>query len=304
MTNDFDRAREQAELALSIADPRELHSVIAEAAMTKAIALYYDDRLTEAGALMELGLSVASKGYHRAGAAGLLQPLRLPDAERRPRGVRALLQLGVALARERGDRSWERDLLAQVTQRQIFSGEWDEALALGQTLREAAHDEATRVSLAPWPLILAARGELPALEEWCLPPAEPSEWHELALMESLGRAIALRACGRDDDAKPLMVAAVPELSRINNSTKALFIADTIDSLLDYDRPDLVQVLTPAPGIRVPVGIGGQLERARALLQLRNEEAGPSRRWSARSRACARRARRSRWRAVCSISECC
>ena len=52
-----------------------------------------------------------------------------------------LLELGVALARERGDRGWERDLLAQVTQGQIFSGDWDEALALGA---DAARQRARR----------------------------------------------------------------------------------------------------------------------------------------------------------------
>ena len=196
LTDDFHRAREQAELALSIADPRELHSVVAEAALTKGIALYYDDRLTEAGALMELGLSVAVghdlaeqalRGYYN------LSDYRMMTGD--PAESARLMALGVALARERGDRAWERDLLGQVGQRQTFSGEWDEALALARTLAEAGHDEATRVALATTPLLLAARGELAELQQWCDPPAEPSEWHELALMESIGpsdRVAALR----------------------------------------------------------------------------------------------------------------
>jgi hypothetical protein len=221
---------------------------------------------------MELGLSVAVRhdlaeqalrGYYN------LSDYRMLNGE--PAESARLLALGVALARERGDRSWERDLLSQVSQRQTFSGEWDESLALARTLGEGGHDEATRVALATTPLLLAARGEMAELQKRCEPPAEPSEWHELALMESVGRAIALRAFGRDDEAKSLIVASVPELSRINNSTKALLISDVIDALLDYDRIDLVQMLTPALGVRVPVGIGGQLERARAQLQLRNDE---------------------------------
>jgi class 3 adenylate cyclase/tetratricopeptide (TPR) repeat protein len=272
LTDDFHRAREQAELALSIADPRELHSVVAEASLTKAIALYYDDRLTEAGALMRLGLEVAVdhdlaeqalRGYYNLADFTMLNGDPAESAR--------LLNLGVALARERGDRSWERDLLAQTTQHQFFSGDWDEALALGQTLRESLRDEAARVSNAPRPLVFAARGELTELSEWSASPAQESEWHELALMETLGRAIALRALGDHERARSLVFGAVPELARINNSTKALYLCDVVDMLFDYDRIDLVQSITPAADVRVPVGIGPQLERARALLQFRNGE---------------------------------
>ena len=107
LTDDFHRAREQAELALSIADPRELHSVVAEASLTKAIALYYDGRLTEAGALMKLGLEVAVehdlteqtlRGYYNLADFTMLNGDPAESAR--------LLSLGVALARERGDRAW------------------------------------------------------------------------------------------------------------------------------------------------------------------------------------------------------
>ncbi len=272
LTDDFHRAREQAELALSIADPRELHSVVAEASLTKAIALYYDGRLTEAGALMKLGLEVAVehdlteqtlRGYYNLADFTMLNGDPAESAR--------LLSLGVALARERGDRAWERDLLAQTTQRQAFGGEWDEALAVGRTLQDALHDDASRVALTVTPLVNAARGELSELAEWTEPHAAQSEWPELALMETLGRAIALRALGRHEDAKPLVVGIVAEMARINNSTKALYVSDVVDVLFEYDRIDLVQTLTPAPDVRAPIGIGGQLERARALLQLRNGE---------------------------------
>ena len=59
MTGDYGRARDEAELALSIADPRRLHEVLSSAAITKAIVLYFENRVTEAGAMMSLGLQVA-----------------------------------------------------------------------------------------------------------------------------------------------------------------------------------------------------------------------------------------------------
>ena len=123
LTDDFDRAREQAELALSIADPRDLGAVVAEAAMTKAIALNYDDRLYEGTALMELSLQVALDGdvteqalraYYNLSDQRLLRGA--------PEESGGLLARGLALARERGDRGWERDIQSQMTQGQIFRG--------------------------------------------------------------------------------------------------------------------------------------------------------------------------------------
>jgi class 3 adenylate cyclase len=272
LTDDFHRAREQAELALSIADPRELYPVVAEAALTKAIALNYDDRVTEAGALMRLGLTVAVdhdlteqalRGYYNLADYSMLTG--------DPGESARLLELGVALARERGDRAWERDLLAQTTQRQIFTGDWDDALALGRMLSDGLHDESARCAIAPSPLMLAARGEVEMLAAWSEPPEAESEWHELALMERLGRAIALRALGNDEEARRLLFGDVAGLARINNSTKALYASDVIDMLFEYGRVDLVQVLTPPRDVRVPVAIGGQLERARGLTELRHGE---------------------------------
>jgi tetratricopeptide (TPR) repeat protein len=270
LTNDPDRALEQAELALSIADPRDLHPVIAEAAMTKSIALSYSDRLTEGGALMQLGLQVALdadipeqalRGYYN------LADFRMLNGE--PAEAAALLERGLALARERGDRAWERDILSQITQAQIFRGEWDEALAVGQSLQDAADDEATRVATAVWPLILAARGEVEQLEQWAIPPAKPSEWHELALMQTLGRATALHTLRRHEECKLLVTGAVPALERINNSTKALLIGEVFDMLLDYDLLDLLRTLTPASDIRAPIAIGAQFGHARGRLEARD-----------------------------------
>jgi class 3 adenylate cyclase/tetratricopeptide (TPR) repeat protein len=267
LTNDFQRAHEQAEIALSIADPRDLRPVIAEAALTKAVALYYDSRLTEAGALMELGLRVALdsdlveqalRGFYN------LSDFRLLNGE--PVESAALLDRGLAMARERGDRSWERDILAQATQGQLFRGEWDEALAQSRNIRDGAEDEAARVATSQEPVILAARGDLVAIEEMATPPRVPSEWHELALMERLSQMVALHALGRHDDCQPLLFSSIPSLVRMTNCTAAIFIADVVDMLLEYQRPDLVELLIPPSNVRVPIGISGQLVRALGSLQ--------------------------------------
>ncbi len=194
---------------------------------------------------MRLGLQVAVdddlseqalRGYYN------LADFRMLTGD--PAGSARLLELGVALARERGDRAWERDLLAQATQRPGLQRRMGRGARAWPDAARGLHDETARAAIAPWPLMLVARGELDMLGALIDPPEAESEWKELALMEKLGRAIALRAVGNDEEAKPLVFGAVADLARINNSTKGLYASDVIDMLLEYGRVDLVQDLTP------------------------------------------------------------
>ncbi len=273
LTDDYRGARDQAELALSIADPRDLVAVVAEAALTKSVALNYEDRMTEGAALMELGLKVALESGITDQALRAyynLSDLRLLSG--RTKESAALLEQGLAMARERGDRSWERDMLSQINQGHVFCGRWDEAIALARLLEEGGDDEATRVGIAPLSLIFVSRGDLAALESRAEPPVTPSEWGELALMETTGRAIALRALGRRDECEELVVEIAAELPRVNNSTKAVFVDEVIDVLVECGRVDELDALIPAPEVRVMVGIRGQLQRGRAQLQIMRGEA--------------------------------
>lgn len=201
----------------------------------------------------------ALRGYYN------LSDFRLLNGQ--PADSARLLERGLALARERGDRAWEREILAQTVNGHVFRGEWDEALAVVDALREAASDQASRVGTALVPLILASRGDVARLEKWAAPVAEPSEWHELALMETLGRAIALFTVGRHSECEPLATGAALELSRSNDSTKAIYSDVAIDMLVHYERFDELDALTPASDVRAPAGIAGQLARARGLSQL-------------------------------------
>ena len=142
------RARDEADLALCIADPRRLTSVIADAVITRANALQYDGRLVEAEALQSLGLRIALE------ADVVDQALRayFNLAEFR------LIAGDPPEAAERGNRAWERDLLAQRAGVHASCGEWDEALTLSQTMRAAGEDDSARLARTFEPLILAARG--------------------------------------------------------------------------------------------------------------------------------------------------
>jgi tetratricopeptide (TPR) repeat protein len=240
LTGEFGRAYQEAETALRIADPRRIRPVIADAAMNKAIALIHEDRATEALSLLTLGLEVAVdadltdqalRGYYNLGILRVI-------AGNIEKGLE-LIERGRALARERGIRTWERDLQAQLCGICVMLGRWDEALELAEHLRVGAADDSERIAWCWRPLIYAARGQRAELEAWLEQPRLGSEWQELALIEKLSRATALRATGNAQDALPLMVEVADSFDTL---TEAFYEYgdELVDALLEAGRTDLLE----------------------------------------------------------------
>ncbi len=114
LTGDHQLALTQAELSLEIADPRGLDAILADATMTKATALLYRQRVSEAAALMLLSLEIAiGEDITEAALRGYFNCAELRMITGEPEDAMRLLEDGLKLARERGNRAWERDLLAQ-----------------------------------------------------------------------------------------------------------------------------------------------------------------------------------------------
>jgi class 3 adenylate cyclase/tetratricopeptide (TPR) repeat protein len=272
LTGDNARALQEAEVALSIADPRGLRPLFAEAAITRANALQYNGRLIEALSLQSLGLKVALdadvtdqalRGYFNLGEFEIV----VGHAEE----AGTLLERGLALARERGNRSWERDLLAQRVGVHAFCGEWDQALALSEQMRTAGGTGIVRLAAVFTPLILAARGDAHGLETWLAQPVDPSEWHELSVIESIARAVALRATGEVDEATRLIAAVAPEESVLGGLTHVYYIGEVLDALISAERLPLVEeLLANAAHDELPV-TRAQLQRARGVLLARSGE---------------------------------
>ena len=272
LTGDNSRALQEAEVALSIADPRGLRPLFAEAAITKANALQYNGRLLEASSLQSLGLQVALdadvtdqalRGYFNLSEFHLVAG--------HPEESGALLDRGLALARERGNRSWERDLLAQRIGVHSFCGEWDQALALGEEMRTDGETGIVRLAAVFAPLILAARGNTNGLETWLAQPVEPSQWHELAVIENIARAVALRATGEVDEATQLIAAVAPAESILGGLTHVYYIGEVLDVLISADQLTLVEeLLAKAAHDELPV-TRAQLQRARGVLLARHGE---------------------------------
>lgn len=290
LSGDYDRAYAEAEAALAIADPAGMHAVVANAQTTKAHTLYDKGRLTEAAALCSLALQI---GLERDLSE---QALRAYNnlAYYRIQGGRSsmaleLLDSGIELARERGDRRWERDLLSQRIAVRAYRGEWDEALAEAEELRRGGEDVAERVAWHTRPLILAARGDVEGLSAWLereLPASE--QWQEQSLDETVARATALRTLGRTAEAAGLAASAWREIQDTGRATSDLpmYFCALVDGIIEDGgtamlRSGLPSGPKPLPSMRGllawlrgalmardgdTAGACGELARAVALLE--------------------------------------
>jgi tetratricopeptide (TPR) repeat protein len=267
LKGDYAMARDEAELALSIADPHQMHAVISSAAMTKAIALYYDNRLTEGGAMMSLGLQVALdadlsdqalRGYYN------LADFRLATGSHAE--AAALLDRGLELARQRGHRDWEVRLLAQSVGVEAARGNWDKALALSLTIATGDYDDdVTQEAESRVPLIAAARGAAAALEQWLARPRVHTEWLEIELIGICGRAVALRAGGQLDEAASLLEPALLEIARTATVSIAYYMSDVVDITLEAERLTLLEEFAAQLSKHRIALIGAQRLRCRGLL---------------------------------------
>ena len=87
-----------------------------------------------------------------------------------------MVDRGVALAHERGNRAWERDLRSQSVQPGFVLGHWDRAVETVRSLELSGVDDSYRVADSILPLILAPRGDTAALDGFLAIERPPSEW--------------------------------------------------------------------------------------------------------------------------------
>jgi tetratricopeptide (TPR) repeat protein len=270
---DFRKAREQSELALSIADPRRISPVVAEAAMNKGIALYYENRLMEAEAMMSLSLEVATDtDLPEAALRAHYNLAEFNVSQGNVDEASSLLDQGLALARERGNRSWERDLLAQRAQVDLVRGEWDRAIATQKALT-GNEDDSLRIVRSFNVLIHAARGDVRELEEFLANEPPQSEWRELAISETIGEAVALNSTGRAAEAAERIETVALELEKLSNVLTATTLVDAIDILVATERSSIAERLARERDVLSPPLIATQRRQARAMISADSGDTG-------------------------------
>ncbi|HME03511.1 MAG TPA: hypothetical protein VKG38_10835, partial [Solirubrobacteraceae bacterium] len=270
---DYPLAYEEAQTALAIADPRGLVAVVADANLTKALVLGYERKLSEATAACSLGLHLgleadlsaqALRGYNN------LAGFRVGAGY--PQDALDLLESGIALARERGDRAWERELLAQRITIRVHRGEWDEAISEGDALREGAEDSAERVGWGARPVILAARGDMAGLEQWLSRQLPVSEWQEQALDDAVARAAALFAVGSLQEAAQIAESAWADKQTASGAGGELYyFSNIVDILIAAGRWTALEDGIAAVAANAMPVLSGQLSWLRGLLHVRRGE---------------------------------
>ena len=147
------------EEAMTTLEHHEAWPALAQGLLARGVSLIYDHRRQEAIAVTRQALALAEEHdlpsaalrahYNLAGA--LLESDRFEDALRE-------VEVGLTLARERGDRVWEAMLRAQSIPPLTILGRWDLALRPGDAL--LAGDDGSAVFAAQFlALIAAARGD-------------------------------------------------------------------------------------------------------------------------------------------------
>jgi class 3 adenylate cyclase/tetratricopeptide (TPR) repeat protein len=243
-----ERAFEQVEVALEMAEALRLPELLSQALNTKSIILG-SRRPEESQALLRHALEIALE--HDLAAAALRAYFNLSYlAFQRERWDEALelLERGLALARTRGERAAEWRALANLVDGLQYAGEWDLALA-----RAAEYtDEALAVPqiglniINPMTRILTSRGDLAAAREFVDDP-RPS-WVDASTSDVqmragflLAQAVVRRAEGRYEEALAAASEAIDHQRAQGNAMGVVeCVVEAVEAALQLGRVETAQ----------------------------------------------------------------
>jgi tetratricopeptide (TPR) repeat protein len=164
------------EEALTTLELAQAWPALSEALVARAIYLIYRRRLQEGHGVLRHALSLAED--HDLPRVALRAWFNLAAissvADRFDESVEAV-QKGLVLARERGDRSWERGLLSQMVAPLVTLGRWQEAAGVGATLFAGPPDLNLLLAAVFLAQVAAARGDDETLERYKTFAAEPRD---------------------------------------------------------------------------------------------------------------------------------
>ncbi len=168
LSGDLDGAGPLFEDALSTLERNEAWPALAPALISRAVYLFHHRRREEAVGVLRQALSIAEA--HGLVAVALRARFNLAAARlERDQLTEAVDEVtaGLAQARERGDRAWERQMLGQLIAPVVVLGRWDEAVGVGEILLDGRPDLDGTTAAAFVAQIAVARGDEQTLER-CL----------------------------------------------------------------------------------------------------------------------------------------
>jgi tetratricopeptide (TPR) repeat protein len=261
--------------------------VLVSALNTKANLLAEQGRPAESNALLSYAVELAVdqdlgneaiRGFFNL-ADGMMAEARFAEAEQ-------LLGRGLALARRRGDRQGERQLLAQGILSQIALGRWDDALANDTAVRAKSDDLWAVQSAVHIPHLLVPRGDRAALAALMPILEQGTEWAENDMMAKGCRAMIEREAGEPKAA--LADALEASLATISSSFShtPLEFGEAVECALAANEPDVIAELLARADELQPVQLIPLLDaeamRARAHLAVARGDTTAAAQWFRRS----------------------
>jgi class 3 adenylate cyclase/tetratricopeptide (TPR) repeat protein len=262
--------------ALTMAEPAQAWSTVADALITRGTVRAWQGRLEEGNALLVRGLELALRddlphmairAHNNLGAVAW--------GRDRTRDALDHCEQALVLTRARGDRVWERELLGSKVNSLAALGRWNEALALASTLGiERADEEAIFYlsdALVGIARIQTARADHAALEKTMeliaigLASADTQIHNSCAT----AKAIATQALDRPEEAlalgRPVISGEDPGCRRYAYAEACLAVW-RLD--LTEDLRDLIRYVDDLPVGDVIPSMRAQADRFTALLAAR------------------------------------
>jgi class 3 adenylate cyclase/tetratricopeptide (TPR) repeat protein len=243
----FDLAAERIELALDIAASVGLDEVISQALNTKSLIVRRRQR--ESLVLLEGALKIALEGDFTSAALRAYYNLAecLSELDRHEEALKTA-RAGVALARRRGDRTWEWGLIAQMSHPLYFRAAWDEVTALAAEVPEEVRGVASswHEFLIPLARIYAARGEVEdarGLLSLLASLGDSADLDERTIY-AVGLAVVRRAEGRFSDALSAAQQAIDTASHhlLGHRDSIEAMIEAAESAFALGEPERVQSL--------------------------------------------------------------
>ncbi len=262
--------------ALTMAEPAQAWSTVADALITRGTVRAWQGRLEEGNALLMRGLELALRddlphmairAHNNLGAVAW--------GRDRTRDALDHCEQALALTRARGDRVWERELLGSKVNSLAALGRWNEALALAGTLgMEQADEEAVFYlsdALVGIARIHTARADHEALEKTMELIALGLASTDAQIHNSCAtaKAIALQARGQSQEAlelaRPVIGGEDPGCRRYAYGEACLA---TWRLGMEEDLRDLIRYVDDLPAGDVIPSMRAQADRFTALLAVR------------------------------------
>ncbi len=244
----FSGAREDAgpliEEALTTLEQHQAWAELANVLITRGIYLILNCRSQEGAAVLRLAISLANQ--HDLPAVGLRARYNLAavamGSDRFAEAVREVDD-ALVLARERGDRAWERALLSQSVTPLTALGRWDQAAAVAAAL--IAEETVINAVFAAGPLaqIAAARGDEATLDRCCSVAAAQRESTHVDMASIAALVLSRAALERGTPGEALALAR-PVLHAAGASTEPIedAYAVSIEAALALGEPATIDEL--------------------------------------------------------------